>query len=456
MKLFKKVSAMMVSLLMALAVMVPVSADSRTITVNNVDDNVALSYVQVIKADRTKKTGWAFTNTTFEGYFKTAYEASDDQAAIQAYIKGGSSSTLEKVIAKVTKNATFTSFEHGRTTKQLDAGLYVIKVGDTTNAYNYKPLSAAFGFEGITDTKTVSAKKQPNTVIKSVIEDKDNLDDKDKAVQNGDKVKYTVKVKVPYINAEDENKTFKVRDELTGAKYVKDSVKIDGVDAGEKATIDTTNNQLNVNLDSYIDEDNSKAFTEVTITYDAIITAQNDEVTNTASASHGGNSEYSSDPVKLYTGNITLTKYAEDGETTLAGAGFKVFKGKDTKNALKFDATDTKGVYVYNPNGSVEEVVTDDNGQLVVKGLGLGEYQFKEVTAPTSYTINEKNATASLTKDGDTVSAVFTSTTSMKDTKVGSLPETGGIGTTIFTVGGCAIMVVAAALFFMNKKKHEK
>ena len=194
----------------------------------------------------------------------------------------------------------------------------------------------------------------------------------------------------------------------------------------------------------------------MTITYDAIITAQNDEVTNTASASHSGNSEYSSDPVKLYTGNITLTKYAEDQETTLAGAGFKVFKGKDTKNALKFDATDTKGVYVYNPNGSVEEVVTNDNGQLVVKGLGLGDYEFKEVTAPSSYTINEENATASLTKDGDTVSAVFTSETKMKDTKVGSLPETGGIGTTIFTVGGCAIMVVAAALFFMNKKKHEK
>lgn len=446
MKLFKKVSAMVVSLLMALAVMVPVSADSRTITVNNVDDNVALSYVQVIKADRTKKTGWTFTNTTFEGYFKAAYNASDDQEAIQKYIDGGKSSTLEKVIAKVTKNATFTSFEDGHSTNQLSEGLYVIKVGDTTNAYNYKPLSAAFGFEGITNTKTVSAKKQPNTVIKSVNDD-------DKAVQNGDTVTYTVKVKVPYINAEDTNKTFRVRDVLTGAQYVEGSVKIDGVNAGEKATIDTTNNQLNVNLDSYIDEDNSKAFTDVTITYDAIITAQNDEVTNTASASHGGNPEYSSDPVKLYTGNITLTKYAEDGETTLAGAGFNVLK--DGK-ALKFDATDDAGVYVYNPNGTVPEVVTDDNGKLVVKGLGLGDYEFKEVTAPSSYTINEENAKASLTKDGDTVSAVFTTTTSMKDTKVGSLPETGGIGTTIFTVGGCAIMVVAAALFFMNKKKHEK
>ena len=44
----------------------------------------------------------------------------------------------------------------------------------------------------------------------------------------------------------------------------------------------------------------------------------------------------------------------------------------------------------------------------------------------------------------------------MRDTEVGALPETGSIGTTIFTVGGCAIMVAAAALFFMNKKKHEK
>ncbi len=41
----------------------------------------------------------------------------------------------------------------------------------------------------------------------------------------------------------------------------------------------------------------------------------------------------------------------------------------------------------------------------------------------------------------------------IKNTKIASLPSTGGIGTTIFTVGGCAIMILAAALFFISRRK---
>ena len=37
-----------------------------------------------------------------------------------------------------------------------------------------------------------------------------------------------------------------------------------------------------------------------------------------------------------------------------------------------------------------------------------------------------------------------------------SLPSTGGIGTTIFTIGGCIIMIAAAALFFASRKKSQK
>lgn len=50
----------------------------------------------------------------------------------------------------------------------------------------------------------------------------------------------------------------------------------------------------------------------------------------------------------------------------------------------------------------------------------------------------------------------ITGEASATDTTVSSLPETGGIGTTIFTIGGCAIMVIAAALYFVNRKKQEK
>ena len=35
------------------------------------------------------------------------------------------------------------------------------------------------------------------------------------------------------------------------------------------------------------------------------------------------------------------------------------------------------------------------------------------------------------------------------------LPSTGGIGTTIFTIGGCAIMIIAAGLYFASRRKKE-
>lgn len=42
------------------------------------------------------------------------------------------------------------------------------------------------------------------------------------------------------------------------------------------------------------------------------------------------------------------------------------------------------------------------------------------------------------------------------NTQLNSLPSTGGIGTTIFTIGGVAIMVVAAGLFIATRKKASK
>ncbi|MCI9338382.1 MAG: LPXTG cell wall anchor domain-containing protein [Lachnospiraceae bacterium] len=46
--------------------------------------------------------------------------------------------------------------------------------------------------------------------------------------------------------------------------------------------------------------------------------------------------------------------------------------------------------------------------------------------------------------------------TTIPNTKLASLPSTGGIGTTLFTVGGCAIMIIAAGLFFATRRKAEK
>ena len=54
---------------------------------------------------------------------------------------------------------------------------------------------------------------------------------------------------------------------------------------------------------------------------------------------------------------------------------------------------------------------------------------------------------------GETVT-VNNTTTDIPNTKLVKLPSTGGIGTTIFTVAGCGIMIAAAFFFFAGRKKE--
>ena len=104
---------------------------------------------------------------------------------------------------------------------------------------------------------------------------------------------------------------------------------------------------------------------------------------------------------------------------------------------------------------------TDVNGNIVVKGLDDSvtemTYEFKETKAPNGYSINETNADVKWAKDGEGATAENrTGAASMTDTKLNALPSTGGIGTTIFTIAGCLIMVTAAGLFFASRKRSNK
>lgn len=467
MKLLKKVSAMVVSLLMALAMVVPVAAANPTITVKNIatDENVTLSYLKVVKQDKTTKTGWAFVDETVAQIFRDEYGKKDDQAILASL---ANSAAHSKALARLGNLSGFTGFTNNgeRKTEVDGAGLYVVKVVDNSNKYTYNVMAAPINFEYANNPATLKnaelAVKRSETKLTKTVNDTDG------AVHNGQTVTYTINVKVPSIDPTATNKLFKVTDKLTGAEYQKNTV-VAKLGLGNNATtldvtptFDDATNSFELDLSSLIDDTNSNAGKDVTITYDVLVTSENDKVTNTANVSRTGSENYSSDSVDLYEGAITLTKTnayeKESDKKLLAGAGFNVLD-KDG-NVLKFvdkgnntyvlakDQTVTTGV--------VTEVVTGANGQLVVKGLDKGKYQFKEVTAPDGYSINETNSSATLTITGDKATAEFTADTDMRDTEVGALPETGGIGTTIFTVGGCAIMVVAAALFFMNKKNHEK
>lgn len=96
-----------------------------------------------------------------------------------------------------------------------------------------------------------------------------------------------------------------------------------------------------------------------------------------------------------------------------------------------------------NETGSVTE-----DGILTIVGLDEGNYHFVEKKAPDGYSINKGGLTVTVV-DG----VVATVTENFEDTKMAELPETGGMGTTLFTIAGCVIMISAAGLFFATRKK---
>lgn len=88
----------------------------------------------------------------------------------------------------------------------------------------------------------------------------------------------------------------------------------------------------------------------------------------------------------------------------------------------------------------------------------LPAYTVYNNTSVESSTITTSNAgtgtAASLIEVGKTENGG--SVDYIPNTKMSALPSTGGIGTTIFTIGGCLIMIVAAGLFFASRKKSAK
>lgn len=483
----KRFLAMLLAVVMTLGMATTVFADTKdsaTITVGNAE-GAELSYIQVIEPNTTTKTGWAFTTDTIAANFKDALDVDDDQMAIAMLIKA-ENATVPESAPSIVKNAEAASniqiqkaFDNVINAQPLvamknpqtvsEAGLYAVKA--VQKGYTYRAMAAYVGFNTVTtpdgttyeypslDDATPEAKKIPTTITKA---DNDN----DDAVAVGQTVTYTVVTDFPYFNQNDTNKYFAVSDEITGAEYTNLSgegqtakVEIGGVDVTEKVTFaeDDAKDTFIVELTSFIDDENSKAGQKVIITYDAIVDEV--QVVNGAT-SHVGDDKFYSELVNLYTGQITLTKVdAEDNNVKLAGAGFQVKSGE---TVLTFrQENEAEKVYTFDPAGTIDEVFTDAEGNVVVEGLDIGTYTFVEKTAPTGYSINEnaKDIVLNITDEGEAEDGkavkIYADAGSIADTKLLALPGTGGVGTTIFTVGGCAVMIAAAFLFFANRRKEE-
>ena len=156
-----------------------------------------------------------------------------------------------------------------------------------------------------------------------------------------------------------------------------------------------------------------------------------------------------------YTFCTSITLFPTFTSNALANAEFVLYKDGE-EVPLTFTKQEN-GKYKYAPDAedATATLVTDENGMIDVEGLDVGSYHFEETKAPEGYSINTDGKTLTLTVNGDVATAKLYNEGQLNDTKLSALPSTGGIGTTIFTIAGCVIMIAAAGLFFASRKKSD-
>ena len=168
--------------------------------------------------------------------------------------------------------------------------------------------------------------------------------------------------------------------------------------------------------------------------------------------------------VYVFTYQLNNTKYHDDDTTgnELAGAGFRLYSGKDCtkEQEIKLKKNTTDGTYSpYFGADAGDEMFSDEHGQFNVKGLDAGTYYLKETNPPADYSAcADKEIVISATHDVNHVSLSGNLSTTIINKKAGgiTLPSTGGIGTTLFYVVGGGLMVAAIVLLVTKKRLENK
>lgn len=386
----------------------------------------------------------------------------------------------------------------------LEKGYYLIV--DKTDV-DGKDTVANASLLQVTDSITIGVKAEKPTLDK-VIKDADsdeyenpadeNYDGNGTAVNVGDRVEFEVTSKVPNMTGYD-SYTFIVTDTMSKGLTpvigddgkVAVTITIDGASYTD-FTVSATdaNGKFTITFNNFINQ-KDKAGKAIVISYAAILNEEalkTDVETNTVDLQYSNNPNNSDSQgdtldktVYVYDFDIVIDKYTDDkteGEDTrLEGAQFVLYKTVDgVKQYYYYNADDDK-VEWYSLKGDetlesvlattpakITEVATDSNGAAKFQGLDAGVYYLQETKAPAGYNLVKEPTTVTITATYKDDGIIVTSSaesenggqyeqTQQIENKAGAtLPETGGMGTTIFYIVG-GVMVAAAVVLLITKKR---
>lgn len=144
-------------------------------------------------------------------------------------------------------------------------------------------------------------------------------------------------------------------------------------------------------------------------------------------------SDITGSTVNVYTFELNVVKIDGNTKAPLPGATFKLTSDTDTTGTTL--TTDGK------------------DGTVKFTGLKAGKYYVEETVAPSGYNINAKKFTITISNKGVVTGDGVTDSKLTVDDYPLSVPQTGGTGTIMFTIGGVALIACAGVLFFILMRK---
>ncbi|WP_419748803.1 isopeptide-forming domain-containing fimbrial protein [Clostridium perfringens] len=512
---------------------VPSDNDTALGTVHNVAEGSTVTAYQIVKGNYNENgfIGYVF-NSALGGNLKIADPTKPTQEEILAIAKD--TNALNSLPAN--EKITMTPGEDKTTyTANLNAGYWlVIATPKDKGTTIYNPMLLGIYYnkggsdnsmeQGLIDANTnwnlnsteAWAKKIEPT-IKKEIENPYNGNNKGADQAVGETFNFKVTALIPGYSKEYTNVKYIITDKLSeGLDYNDDSIKVtvngQVVQEGENTFKFTKTDDQNIKIDfnsNYILENGGK---EVIVTYSAKLNEKAKEHINFDPNTNDVTLEYSNSPDINKDGtkiNDRTYQYTFGIDANLNGS--RQDKNKKTREIIKVNEngevlnkkveseTET-GQVVTGPlagakfelkpiNGTPGETLiatSDDSGKLSFTGLATGDYELKEIEAPSGYalnnevqkvkitatynpegtlktysiTINDQNTstyTATYEQDGSIKEIKDeTKTSIIKNTKLSQLPSTGGIGTYIFTFVGVTLMAGAIGSHFLFGKKKSR
>ena len=482
MKHVKKLLGLLLALTLSLTLCLPAFAkgtndNSGSITINDaVEGHTYKAYqIFVLESYNTEANAYAYkANPTWENWLKgqTSYVTIDAQGYV-TWVQDADAAAFAKNALAHAKSNNITPVKEVPATSTtvsftgLNLGYYLV---DTT-------LGTLCSLDTTAPSVEMFEKNEPPHVDKQVQEDSkvnsaNSWGDKNTA-EIGDTVYYKTT-----ITAKEGAEKFILHDEMSEGLTLNPGSITVAEPAGLKKGQDANSGDYHVVTTGLTDGctfevhfhqsylDTITAETNIVVTYNAVLNEK--AVVHPSGDPNRTKLEYGNatnpedkftppDETETYTFKVDVVK-TDDKNKVLDGVQFKLYDAKTGGNEIALVKV-SDSVYRLAKDGETGvEYITTVNGQLEIKGFDANtNYYLEETKAPDGYhklaerveiPMKEANLEASVSNGIYQNGGVHVANKPGKE-----LPSTGGMGTALFYIGGGVLVVGAAALFVLKKRK---